>query len=332
MSNQQSQPSPPRSSVRRVPLACIQCRSRKVRCDAVTPCCTRCQVDEKQCEYQKSRRGGRPRRPNPVTLPAPIPIPAVAEDSPLSDPTTMWNEVFSTGTDSNSSSGAHSAGSSSRSVSDSLEFGSNLGGTALESAQLTSIQVDQLLAQYYIYFHVAHPCVLPQWSLRARLTYLSSEPLLPVLLYIGSIFTHTVPSAPLADVALRAIETARKRPGPPSPYFIQALTLYSIAVYWCNEAERGRALLDEAIFASVDIGMHTAEFARENSQGDAILEESWKRTWWSIYITDAHIAGSTHTFPTKTGAIQTNAELPCEENQYESGVSDPPVARIPRHH
>lgn len=42
-----------------------------------------------------------------------------------------------------------------------------------------------------------------------------------------------------------------------------------------------------------------------------------------IYITDAHIAGSTHTFPTETGTVQMTTDLPCEEQHYESGVSDP---------
>lgn len=42
-----------------------------------------------------------------------------------------------------------------------------------------------------------------------------------------------------------------------------------------------------------------------------------------IYLTDAHIAGSTHVFPTQTGDVQMTTDLPCEEEQYESGVSNP---------
>jgi hypothetical protein len=159
----------------------------------------------------------------------------------------------------------------------------------------------------------------------------AAEILLPVLLYIGSLFTHSVRSAPLEDAAKQAIDLVRTRPGPPSPYYIQALALYCIAVYWCNESERGRTLLDEAIRGALDLGMHTAEFASENSQGDSVLAESWRRTWWSIYITDAHISGSTHTYPTQTGRIQTSTELPCEEHLYESGVSSyhPYITRLP---
>lgn len=302
-----------RRPIRRVALACIQCRLRKVKCDATQPLCTRCQVDGKQCEYQKSRRGGRPRRPVPAPLQA-------AESTPSSETSRQWIEAVSSGTDSNSSV-AKSAGSSSQSVSDTLEVLSNLDTVALGGTQLTNIQVDQLLSQYYVYFHVSHPCVLPKWSLRTRIFTDSAalDSLLPVLLYIGSIFTHSIPSEPLAEAALQAINAAGAR-GSRDPFFIQALTLYSIAVYWCNEPERGRQLLDEAIQSAVAIGMHRAAFATQYGQADPVLEESWRRTWWTIYITDAHIAGSTHSFPTKSGLLQNDVGLPCEEDLYESGV------------
>ncbi|KAF2648095.1 hypothetical protein K491DRAFT_550174, partial [Lophiostoma macrostomum CBS 122681] len=38
--------------------ACIQCRSRHVKCDSTQPVCTRCRRDGKDCTYTKSRRGG----------------------------------------------------------------------------------------------------------------------------------------------------------------------------------------------------------------------------------------------------------------------------------
>jgi hypothetical protein len=185
------------------------------------------------------------------------------------------------------------------------------------------MQVDQLLTQYYIYFHVAHPCVLPRWSLRIKLAGdpNASEILLPVLLYIGSIFTHSIPSEPLADIALQTINSVRARGGYANPYYVQALTLYCIAVYWSNEPERGRELLDEAIQIAVSLGMHQAGFASQYGQGDPVLEESWRRTWWFVYITDAHIAGSTHSYPTTTGKVQISVGLPCEEDLYEAGVS-----------
>jgi hypothetical protein len=43
-----------------------------------------------------------------------------------------------------------------------------------------------------------------------------------------------------------------------------------------------------------------------------------------VYITDAHIAGSTHTFPSQKSNVEITTGLPREEQQYESGVSNKP--------
>jgi len=40
-----------------VALACTECRSRHLKCDAGTPQCSRCVVDKRECNYVKSRRG-----------------------------------------------------------------------------------------------------------------------------------------------------------------------------------------------------------------------------------------------------------------------------------
>lgn len=40
-----------------VPLACTECRSRHLKCDAGTPSCSRCVTDGRDCQYIKSRRG-----------------------------------------------------------------------------------------------------------------------------------------------------------------------------------------------------------------------------------------------------------------------------------
>lgn len=45
-----------------IPLACTTCRSRHLKCDGKSPC-SRCKVDNVECQYVKSRRGYKgPRR------------------------------------------------------------------------------------------------------------------------------------------------------------------------------------------------------------------------------------------------------------------------------
>jgi len=151
-----------------------------------------------------------------------------------------------------------------------------------------------------------------------------SEHLLPVLLYIGSIFTHSIESAPLAEAAFQSMQAGRSTTGNPRAYYIQALMLYSIAVYWCNEPERGRECLDEAIEGAFAMGMHRKAFASQHGFSDPVLEESWRRTWWQMHVTDVHISGSTHTYKGLSTKFPATAELPCEERDYERGVSSTP--------
>lgn len=48
-----------------VPVACTECRSRHLRCDAEMPVCKRCQREERQCQYALSRRGYKGPRKRP---------------------------------------------------------------------------------------------------------------------------------------------------------------------------------------------------------------------------------------------------------------------------
>ena len=307
--------SPTTRSPRRVALACIQCRSRKVRCDATLPACNRCVADDKTCEYQKSRRGGRPRRPTGALLQV-----AVNDTSAGSKSKMAKGSRASTGSNSP---GHSSARCSTHSVCDSFDNGACSEPLPLNGVSLSRGQVDQLLAQYYTFFHASHPCVLPRWSLQARMMSepAISEHLLPVLLYIGSIFTHSIETTPLAEAASQAIRAGRANAQCPNAYHVQALLLYSIAVYWSNEQEKGRELLDGAIESAFSIGMHYKDFAVQNGYGDPLLEESWRRTWWQMHVTDVHISGSTHTYKGLSMSFTATAELPCEERDYESGVS-----------
>jgi hypothetical protein len=95
--------------------------------------------------------------------------------------------------------------------------------------------VDQPLTQYYTYLHVSYLCVLLRWALESRKATEEgvSAFVLPILFYIGSVFTHSIDMPPLANAAAKALEAGRLKTTAfaPCPYFKQALTLSSIAVY-----------------------------------------------------------------------------------------------------
>lgn len=298
------------SGANRVSLACVQCRSRHLRCDAVTPICSRCVREKSECTYPKSRRGGRARAKRDGTT--------TASDSTLIQSTSKAIPRTLPERESLPSLTPDHSGSSSTSA-------SNLGADDYlgwfpesDSGPLTRVP---LLELYYTYFHPAQPCALPLRFLRQ----VASEDspgirlLVNVLQFIGSLYAPKVDSGPLEDLVKASLEEPRPKA---TGFEIQALVLYSIAVYWCDEIDRARDLLDEATRKATGIGMNFRAFAIEQSGGDPVLAESWRRTWWQLYSTDAHIASSNHVahFGTSQRLIPCTVELPCEEDEYCLGV------------
>jgi hypothetical protein len=85
--------------------------------------------------------------------------------------------------------------------------------------------------------------------------------------------------------------------------------------------------MDAATRLALDLGMHRRQFAEQNGKGDEVLEESWRRTWWQLYVVDAFFAAMAraNTFPTCN--VDATVDLPCEEDEYEAGVSYPIFSR-----
>lgn len=319
----------------RVSKACHQCRARHVRCGAEIPICSRCQAKGEQCLYQKSRRGGRRQRKPAQSCDLSMAFTSSDFQLPRIQPqnenpcSSQESSSRTASSDCNSNNPAQSSPTPTYRLNltdvttDSSPIHSNK-TTSASTEQQSSLQAtDELLDSYYTMFHPAHPCALPHLfsKQRSEADPQSLWPVLSVMQYIGSLYLPSALSAPL-EVQVQKTLAERSIASPKSiGYHVQALILYSIAVYWCNEIDRGLILLDEAISMAVNLGMNLRSFAADYGCGDPVLEESWRRTWWVIYITDAHLAGSTHTYPFKTIHVRMNVDLPCEEDSYALGVS-----------
>ncbi|KAI5465075.1 hypothetical protein BGZ63DRAFT_440538 [Mariannaea sp. PMI_226] len=242
---------------RRISLACVQCRSRHVKCDKIRPICSYCQVHGSECTY-RTRRHRQTK---------------VEEDN-----------------------------------------------VSTTSSPLPRTDLEPLIELYYRYFHGSHPCALPAAFLRDKITedIPGMSLLVSVMRFIGSLFTSSVPSGPLEDELTAAL--SQRQPWT-SGFEIQALILYSIAAFWCDKIPLSEELLMTAIIKAVSIGMNTRMYAVENSGGDPIMAESWRRTWWQIYIADLHIAATNHKTEICISRqnISADVDLPCEEDEYNSG-------------
>jgi hypothetical protein len=66
--------------------------------------------------------------------------------------------------------------------------------------------------------------------------------------------------------------------------------------------------------------MCSKSFAIANGEGCLVLEESWRRTWWFLYVTDGIFAGISHCLTFALRDIQADVDLPCEEATYQLGI------------
>lgn len=265
----------------RVSLACVQCRSCHLRCDAVKPACSRCRNSASKCTYLKLRGGGRSNNAQSLLEMLSFPVSDSSSTSGLQNNLARRQEQNSNLVPDCSS------------MPQPLASGSSIVDVHSSANQSTGSK-DALLELYYQYFHKAHPCVLPSRDLRQWLN--EDIPgmhfLILVMQFIGSLYAPKECSVALEEQVTRA--KAEQQPYA-TGFEVQALVLYSTAVYWCDERQRARRLLDQATPKAIALGMNSRNFAVEHSHGDPVLAESWRRTWWLLYIIDAHMAATDHT-------------------------------------
>ena len=277
-----------RQTKHRASLACLPCRSRHVRCNAAKPSCSRCASEGTPCLYASSRRRGNGRRAGNADITV-ARIQQQASLGPLNDGSIQPenNLILEKAPPGRRSYELPPASSSMTRLNPHLRS---------ETASIVQLAVDEdLVRLYYNYFHAAHPCALPHWALEQHCTMdpVRFKPIKLVMQYVGSLFDTATDSTLYRQVARSSLPLSHNHGASLTPHEIQAMLLYSIAVFWCDEVTEGIDALGKAIKGAIDLGMHLHHFATDHGQGNSLLEESWRRTWWQIYLTEGNIAGST---------------------------------------
>ncbi|KAK7964347.1 hypothetical protein PG988_011321 [Apiospora saccharicola] len=331
----------------RVVLACIPCRERHVRCSAEQPNCRRCIADGKSCRYAKSRRGGLDRAALEARrrrLEAEF---AKESITSTSSPSIARSDQSRDGAGVNAASGAHcqdrgeepdwlrmfvETPSSQHPPSEDnyndmsgVSTTDSLGPVHHAETIRTHVFPDANLDSYYLHFHKFHPCVVPKPALERLVKdpglLEKLYPLISVMRYIGSLFHSRSRSKEniLPQPALPKIPI-------PSPFMVQCHLLYSVALYWSDKKPRAYEQLNAAINMAVELGMQHRVFATEHGTGDAVLEESFRRTWWQLLSVEASTAATDRSFSFRVCEIETTVDLPCEEDEYESETIPTPRA------
>ncbi|KAF2443935.1 nicotinate-nucleotide diphosphorylase [Karstenula rhodostoma CBS 690.94] len=196
--------------------------------------------------------------------------------------------------------------------------------TSGESLEMTfQINTERLLDVYYENYWAAYPFPLPMRHLNQRRLNNNHgmENLLLVLQYVGSIFAPWTQSELHYEVAEKALGPENL---PRTPWNVQALMILATAQLHTDRMRESRRSLDTATSIALELCMNTKEFAVVYGEGSPVLEESWRRTYHFLVLTDQHFSIIVNNPMCALMDVPNLADLPCDDEFYESGNIPPP--------
>lgn len=287
-------------------LACIPCRKSHLKCDGQKPLCSRCADRNGECFWVDSRRGYREfRKPQSHTenrrresskddatfdesqsLPLQNSYQTFNEADAMKLRALTYEEIFQP-TDSAFSAAPldpqppqKKESSSPSTIGDSTMSISRENSTMTVSSTSTTDAAD-LIELFYKHFYPAHPFIIP------RQRYLENSNALPAPLracirYLASHYVaHT--NQPALETAARVILSDDV---PDDGYKVQGLLLFAMVCFARFGQGDGSLALDKAIEITLRIGLNRQSFAIQHGQNDPVLQESWRRTWWTLMMVE----------------------------------------------
>ncbi|KAH8890312.1 hypothetical protein GQ53DRAFT_868197 [Thozetella sp. PMI_491] len=256
--------------------ACLACREKHLKCDGCSPC-SRCIVSYSECVYVASRRGYKGPRKSPI------------QSSNVTDTSPSPPSASSAGGDCLPV--VPHGPQPTQAVKTQL-FGQCIVLSSAPGYQpSTEAIVDRPFEAFYHHFHAGHPFILPrEFILRmSREGICNFNVVIAAMRYIGSLYLDDDASS--AVFLNEAIRLCYLRTAPADGFLVQALLLLVIGLDGSCEQEKARQLLADCERFALEIHMNERQFATLNGCKHRVLEESWRRTWWELYVCDGMIAG-----------------------------------------
>ncbi|KAK7186833.1 uncharacterized protein CC84DRAFT_1176010 [Paraphaeosphaeria sporulosa] len=306
-----------------VAVACVQCRSRHLKCDGGVRC-SRCRADGVDCTYIKSRRGWKGKRKKPGENGAPVPVP---------DPNALPSgPVLNT----NLTPTSHQALSPEYAFANELALANQLNSphtiglvTPPSATSQLNLNGSQRLNKFghlgpptpiqafYHYFYNSHPFCVPQLQLMQLFKDRRAPLLEYAVQYLGSCYLAEMPTDMYKEALNRTIDSGQF---PRDGFSVQALILYAVGLHACNEVPRSAQIFGLVQNLVVELGMNRMDYALIHGNNDRVLEESWRRTWWSSYTVNGMLTAVNPGVQFRLKDIATDVPLPCEDHQYFSGA------------
>lgn len=163
----------------------------------------------------------------------------------------------------------------------------------------------------YSSFWPPHPFLPPRVCLDEHVSGSEGMTLIPVINYIGSIYARA------RNSELKPLATPQQpEEHPRNGFTVQSLILLAISSHMSNSPTQAQAFLHTAVDIALAIGLNRNDFSTYHGRGSHAIEESWRRTWWELYILDIMFAGLNQTSNIRLKDVNTDVLLPCEEAMY----------------
>lgn len=173
---------------------------------------------------------------------------------------------------------------------------------------------------FYYHFHASHPFVLPKPFLLQISKEPSLNPVTAAMRWVGSIFIDV--ATPVRERMFNEAFSLIYAPGRSKDGFlVQAMMLLIVGLDGSCQQDKARGILNDVEALALEIRLNTREFATTHGRGIAVLEESWRRTWWDLFVIDGMVAGVHRVTNFLLFDVPAGAALPCEEDQYLTAVS-----------
>ncbi|KAI1488773.1 N-terminal binuclear Zn cluster-containing/DNA binding domain-containing protein [Biscogniauxia mediterranea] len=326
----------PRAPQPTVPAACLACRAKHLKCDGLNPC-GRCKTSNSECVYVASRRGYKGPRRNTAANPnkrhaSDSPIEARGESCPMLlgavAPTSAapilpgFNETMTIpDTPTSSYTATPSLGP--------LQMYRNpylngMTGAVVEANPRPQQTVpERCIDSFYHHFFPGHPAVLHKPHLLKMAKERNLEHLMAAIRWVGSLYIDVGPSrATFFEEAMRLVHAPDVAK---DGFLVQAMVILLIGLDGSRQQEKAKEILLSAERIAIEIQLYTRAYATMHGGGNPRLEESWRRTWWDLFVVDGMIAGVHRQTSFLLFDIVADVGLPCEEHEYASGQIPRPM-------
>lgn len=164
---------------------------------------------------------------------------------------------------------------------------------------------------FFSSFWPSHPFLPSSRDIEDYLRNNEGTSLVHVINYIGSLYAYA------GNNQLQSITFPQiLHEYPQTGIAVQSLILLSISSHMANNPIQAQAFLRTAIDIALAIGLHRHDFGTSPGEGSHATIESWRRTWWELYILDITFAGLNQTSNMWLKGVESDVLLPCEEAIY----------------